>query len=133
VTFKKDSDGFYATLASGGVNYLIEGGVNSGNARVLREGIECPSLSPDNTKIAYKERIPGVAGWHLRIYDVTSAADYRLSAEDRRVDDQVEWLDNSHILYNMTGEHNDVYVLAVDNSQPPRVFRRDAYSPGLVR
>ena len=57
VTFAPgDSDTFYATLATGGKTYLIEGSVRGAHARViLHENVECPSLSPDGTRIAYKK------------------------------------------------------------------------------
>src|SRR6188768_2091036 len=55
VTFDpSDSDHFYATLGTGGVHYLVEGRVSEGAMTVLRDGVECPSLSPDGKQIAYK-------------------------------------------------------------------------------
>ena len=43
-------------MATGGKTYLIEGSVAERTARVLHENVECPSLSPDGTRIAYKSR-----------------------------------------------------------------------------
>ena len=57
VTFARDGNRFFATLRSGGKNYLVEGDVDARTARVLREGVECPSLSPDNTRIVFKSRV----------------------------------------------------------------------------
>ena len=57
VTFAADSDTFYATLSSGGVNYLIVGRVTTRRVQVVRADVECPSLSPDGTHIAYKHRV----------------------------------------------------------------------------
>ena len=56
VTFKPNSDGFYATLQTGGRIYLIEGDVSSRTAKVIGDDVECPSLSPDGKKIAFKVR-----------------------------------------------------------------------------
>src|SRR5688572_3971596 len=78
LTFKADSNQFYATLATGGQNYLVEGDIDGRTARVVRAGVECPSLSPDNTRIAYKRRVrQGV--WQLRVLDLVSEADTALS------------------------------------------------------
>ena len=82
VTFAPDSDTFYATLSSGGVNYLVVGRVTTRRARVLRTGVECPSLSPDGTHIAYKHRI-GRDAWQLWLFDLQTGAERALSSETR--------------------------------------------------
>src|ERR1700710_2559551 len=91
VTFAKDPNRFYATLGTGGVHYLVEGDVREKSMRVLREGVECPSLSPDGKQIAYKSRIGTEPRWHLRVLDVATLADHPV-AESHSIDDQVEWL-----------------------------------------
>lgn len=45
VTFVGESPRFYATLATGGRTYLIEGNVTTRSAVALRENAECPSVS----------------------------------------------------------------------------------------
>ena len=59
-----------ATLSSGGRHYLIKGSVNGRDARVIHEGVECPSLSPDNHRIAFKKRIGYAArvGLAMRLF-----------------------------------------------------------------
>src|SRR5215213_3333501 len=47
VTFAADPNRFYATLATGDHHYLVEGDIAARSLRVLRDGVECPSLSPD--------------------------------------------------------------------------------------
>ena len=47
VTFAPDGKKFCATLASGGKIYLVEGNVSARKLHVVREGVECPSFSPD--------------------------------------------------------------------------------------
>jgi hypothetical protein len=134
VTFAQDGNRFYATLASGGVNYLIEGNVDTGEARVVRPGVECPSLSPDNTRIAYKHMVnrPGV--WQLRVLDLQSGAETALSSETRSVDDQVDWLDDAHVMYHITGARGaDIWVLRTDGTEPPKLLREYAYSPAVIR
>ena len=134
ITFARDGNRFFATLASGGTKYLVEGDVAKRTARVLRTGVECPSLSPDNTRIAYKSLLNREGMWQLRVYNLTTEADVPLAKETRSVDDQVDWLDNEHVLYHITGENGaDVWALRTDGSEPPRVLRHFAYSPAVVR
>ena len=76
--------------------YLIEGSLITKEARTVRENVECPSLSPDNTRLAFKKRVsnaPGPVVWRLYSLDLATGVETRL-AETRNVDDQVEWLDN---------------------------------------
>ena len=134
VTFAKDSKHFYATLATGGTPYLVQGDIASRTVRVLYKHVECPSLSPDNTRIAFKRLTDH--GWRIHVLDLATMTDTPLVAETRSVDDQVEWLDDHHILYTPmvdapTGEN--VWMLATDGSEPPRLLLSLAYSPVVVR
>ena len=134
VTFTQDSNRFYATLASGGVKYLVEGDAAGRTARVLRTGIECPSLSPDNTRIAYKHLLRADGFWQLRVHDLRTGMDTVLSREERSVDDQVEWADNDRVMYHITGERGaDVWSLRADGSEPPVLVREYSYGPAVVR
>jgi hypothetical protein len=134
VTFAQDGSRFYATLASRGTKYLIEGNMDTRDGRVVRTGVECPSLSPDHTRIAYKHLIGAAGMWQLRVYDLRTGLDLPLTAETRSVDDQVDWLDDEHVIYHMTGSRGaDVWVLRTDNSEGPRILRHHAYSPSVVR
>ena len=126
VTFADGDDRFYATLATRGKTYLIEGDVRARRARVLHENVECPSLSPDQTRIAYKKRTGDA--WRLHVLDLETLADTPL-AETRSVDDQVEWLDNGRILYGIAA---DTWEIAADGSGAPRKFLDDALSPAVV-
>jgi hypothetical protein len=134
VTFAQDSNRFYATLQSGGVKYLVEGNAAARTARVVRTGIECPSLSPDNTRIAYKHLLRADGFWQLRVHDLRTGTDTTLSREERSVDDQVEWADNDRVMYHITGERGaDIWSLRADGSEPPALVRQYAYAPAVVR
>ena len=136
VTFARDSNRFYATLATGGVKYLVEGDVDARTARVLAPDVECPSLSPDNTRVAYKKAFTDERGigWHLHVLDLRTMVDTALDAETRSVDDQVEWLDDGHVMYHLTGTRGaDIWVLATGAPEPPRILVPLAYSPAVVR
>ena len=127
VTFARDSNRFYATLATRGKIYLVEGNVAAKRLRVVREDVECPSLSPDNKRIAYKKRMK--EGWRLHVLDLATGVETPL-AETRSVDDQVEWLDNRRILYGLDAA---IRVTLADGSGRPRILIPDAQSPAVVR
>jgi hypothetical protein len=139
VTFAKQDAVFYATLASGGTNYLIEGNARTHTARVLRDGVECPSLSPDNRRIAFKRRMPGIRlHWSVQVFDLESGKETTL-AETRSVDDQVEWLDDNTILYAIPSglqkarASMDIWAVPADGSGSPRLVAENADSPAVVR
>ena len=126
VTFVNDRR-FYATLQTSGDIYLVEGEVETRRARIVAEGVECPSLSPDRTRIAYKSRRGNA--WRLHVLDLATGRRTAL-AEKRSVDDQVEWLNDSEILYGLEG---NIWAVPADGTGEPRVFVRDALSPAVVR
>jgi hypothetical protein len=137
VTFA-DDDTFYATAATGGHTYLVRGSIAQRRMESLRSDVECPSLSPDRTRIAFKKHgnlPPGQ--WRLAVYDLRTGQE-TLLAEPRSVDDQVEWLDNDQILYGMpraaaAAATQDVWVVPADGTGTARVFVHDAWSPSVVR
>lgn len=125
ITFAADPNRFYATLATGSHHYLVEGDVAARSLRVLRDGVECPSLSPDGKQIAYKSRIGEENRWHLRVLDVATLADHPV-AEPRSVDDQAEWLDDDTLAYSVG---NNVYTVPADGSGAAELLVKDASSP----
>jgi hypothetical protein len=135
VTFAHDGNTFYATLRTQGSAYLIEGQVDTREARVLMQGAECPSLSPDQSRIAFKKRLGGSGGWwQLSLYDVSSHGVRPLSGDTESVDDQVEWLDASSLIYfRPNADGNIVWRLEVDGGTPPQPFVREGFSPVVVR
>jgi hypothetical protein len=136
VTFTNDSNRFYATLGSGNVKYLVEGNIEARTAQVVATGVECPSLSPDNTRIAYKKAYtdPRGIGWTLHVLELATRADTALAAETRSVDDQVEWLDDGRLMYHQPSSRGaDIWVIGIDGGTPPRVLVPLAYSPAVVR
>lgn len=137
-TFANDNDTFYATLQTGSVSYLVRGSVDKRTLELLRPGVECPSISPDNTRIAFKKRIgTQTRGW-WQIAVLTLAApqqDSLVASETRSVDDQVEWLDDERVAYHLTGGATaaDLWAVRVDGTGPPELLIASAYSPAVVR
>ena len=122
VTFADDDDTFYATAASGSTTWLMRGSLRAKSMVSLRTDAECPSLSPDQTKIAYKKRLDGKAreAWRLAVLDLRTGQE-SLLAETRSVDDQVEWLDDNRLLYGLSrpgsdATTSDVWVVPADGS-----------------
>ena len=131
VTFDPhDADRFYATLATGGHTYLVRGSISERSMRTLQENVECPSISPDGTRIAYKKRVgSGSRPWRLTVLDLRTMQETPLNGTEG-IDDQAEWLDADHVLYGMGGQ---IHVVPADGSRLPTVFRADGDSPALVR
>ena len=135
VTFAPDGNTFYATLRTKGSAYLIEGDVDARTAKVLLQGAECLSLSPDRARVAFKKRLGGAGGWwQLSLYDLSTHASRALSGDSESVDDQVEWLDASNLIYfRPNAEANIIWRLPVDTGGPPQAFVREGFSPAVVR
>jgi dipeptidyl aminopeptidase/acylaminoacyl peptidase len=137
VTFARDSNRFYATLATGGTAYLIAGDIAKKQARIIYEKVECPSLSPDNQRVAFKRLNPDY-GWQLYLLDLSTMVETPLAAETRSIDDQVEWLDNKQILYTLSDDNasatpgENIWVLPIDGNAGPRIFQTRASSPAVV-
>ena len=130
VTFARDSDRFFATLATGGRTYLIEGSVAGRRAHVIHENVECPSLSPAGTRIAFKKRTGSAeTPWRLTVLDLRTMRETPL-AEVRSVDDQAEWLDDDHVLYGLGGA---VWTVRADGGGRPARLVAGAFSPAVVR
>ncbi len=126
VTFDAtDSNRFYATLATGKHHYLVEGNVAARSLRVLRDGVECPSLSPDGRQIAFKSRIGKGDYWRLHVLDLADLADHAV-AETRSIDDQAEWLDDGTLVYS---DGKNVYTVPADGSGEEQLLIPDASSP----
>jgi hypothetical protein len=58
-------------------------------------------------------------------------------AETRNVDDQVEWLDNSTVLYGVPRASpgsgaTDTYAVPADGSGAPKLFIPGAWSPSVA-
>lgn len=137
VTFTPDTRHFYATLSTNRQHLLVKGDIANASAAAVHENVECPSLSPDASRIAYKKRFmaDGRVFWQLHILDLATGRETPLS-EKRSVDDQLEWLDNDHVLYALpetdSSASADIWLTAVNGASAPRLFLKKAYSPSVA-
>ncbi|WP_329216589.1 TolB-like translocation protein [Streptomyces sp. NBC_01485] len=135
VTFAADDRTFYATLATKGRTYLIKGDLSTRTATTLHTNVECPSLSPDGTRIAFKKRVKGLpkdAPWHLYVLDLRTLRETPLT-EPRSVDDQPVWRNAHTIVYALPGDYGaDLYTVPADGTGKPRRISTAAVSPAFV-
>lgn len=139
VTFTDDPNRFYATLGTGDEFLLVEGDVAAREAVVLTDDLECPSLSPDGSRVAFKVRHVdsfGLVSWSLAVLDLTTMQRTDL-AETRNVDDQVEWLDDNTVMYGVDDRDSfsprtEVWRVPADGTGEPTLLLDGAWSPVMV-
>ncbi|MFF4114140.1 TolB family protein [Streptomyces sp. NPDC001714] len=135
VTFASDDNTFYATLATKGSTYLVRGDLRTRTVTTLHPNVECPSLSPDGTRIAYKKRVKGLpkdAPWRLYVLDLRTMRETPL-AETRSVDDQAVWKDAHTVVYALPGDYGaDLYQVPADGTGKARRISVSAVSPAYV-
>lgn len=129
---------FYATASSQGNIWLVKGDLAARILTVVATGVECPSISPDGQRIAFKKSASGtlVGDRHPAVLDIATG-EVTVLGEDRNIDDQIEWLDNSTVLYGIprddTGQDSDIWMLSTDPGAGPQLFIQHAWSPAVVR
>lgn len=136
VTFARDDNRFYATVSTKGRTHLVEGDMRTWSARALRRNAECPSLSPDNSRIVFKKKVSGDPRrpWRLYVLEVSTMRERPL-VEARSVDDQAAWLDDRTVAYALPGEKgrgSDIWTVPADGAGSPRLLVPDASSPAPV-
>jgi hypothetical protein len=137
VTFTDDDNVFYATAATGGATWLVRGDLAARTLTSVKQTAECPSVSPDGTRIAYKKDVStGVdAHWSIAVLDLATGKE-TVMPDARNIDDQVEWLDDDTLLYTMPGAEtgdSDVWAIPADGSGASAVFIPHASSPSVLR
>jgi len=134
LSFAADDNTFYATMATGPHFYLVRGDVAAETVTVLTDGVECPSLSPDGSRLVYKRRLPDLS-WRLEVYDLATARRTPL-AEPGTVDDQGTWLDEGTVAYGRLDEATGavgLWSVPADGSGAPTRLAADAESPSAPR
>jgi hypothetical protein len=142
VTFISNSPGFYATLHTSGQFLLVQGDLHHREMRVVAQDVECPSLSPDQTRVAFKRRQPMPGGgfvWRLSVIELATGKVTVLGAETRNVDDQVEWLNDEELAYELPVDPHrsratsNVWGLRADGNGQPRLVVARGASPSASR
>ncbi|MBP2473351.1 hypothetical protein JOF53_002223 [Crossiella equi] len=102
VTFTPDNRTFYATVSTGGRTHLVRTDYAAWEAEAVRENVECPSLSPDGRRLAFKKRIDSdeTRPWRIHILDLATMTETPV-AEPAGIDDQVGWLDENTLVYGL--------------------------------
>lgn len=134
LTVARDDRTFYATLASGGYTWLVKGDLAERRLESLRRDAECPSLSPDGTKVAYKKRIGRLGPWELAVLDLKTGEERRLPGT-AGVDDQATWLDDDRLAFAAVPKDaklSSIHVVPADGSAAAVVLIPDAASPSPV-
>ena len=134
VAFGPDADRFYATLSTDVERYLVVGSLAGRRLKVVATGSASEALSPDGKRLVIKKRVGNRGSWQLLVLDLATQREQALNQGQRSVDDQVEWLDDEHVVYHeATGEGTGIWVVAADGQTPPRLLVADAYSPSVQR
>lgn len=133
-----DGNAFYATASSQGNIWLVRGDLAARTLTVAATGVECPSISPDGRRIAFKKSASGslVGERHPALLDLATGTITVLDGQ-RNIDDQIEWLDDNTILYGLprdeTGQDSDIWSLSTLPGARPELFIEHAWSPAVVR
>ncbi|MEO3773289.1 hypothetical protein [Micromonospora sp. B9E7] len=132
VTFTADDNRFYATMSTGGRRYLVRGDFAARTVETLKENVECPSLSPDGSRLAFKEAVDAdpAKGWRLSVLDLATMR-VTATAETASVDDQAAWLDGATLAYTLRQDDGrpDVWSVPADGSGAPKLVIPGAESP----
>lgn len=138
VTFV-DDETFYATVATGGNTWLVEGDLAGRTLTGISENAECPSISPDGTRVAFKVDVDPSRKvvWQIAVQDLATGERMLLEDGPRGLDDQVEWLDDDTLLYGIQRTDDpgvtDVWSVDVDPTAEPTLLIEQAWSPTVVR
>lgn len=123
-----DSDQFYATVGVGANTQIVRGTISNSTMRVVHENATCPEISPDGSTLVVKERTEGDF-FQLVAIDVETG-ERRNLPEARSVEDQVEFLDDSTIIYGLPNEAEgteaqpawDIWSLDLNGGQPQLII-----------
>ena len=129
-----DNDRFYATLSTPDHRYLVTGSVAGRRLEVIATGLANEAVSPDGRRLLVKKQTGDRGFWQLVVFDLESHREVSLNQGLRSVDDQVEWLDDGHVVYHeVTEDGTGIWMLPTDGTTAPRLLIADAFSPAVQR
>ena len=138
VTFA-DDETFYATVATGGRTWLVEGDLTGRTLTSVSPDAECPALSPDGSRVAFKVDVdPGRrVVWQIAVEELATGERTLLEAGPRGLDDQVEWLDDDTLMYGLPRADEpgvtDTWAVDTTSEATPRLLIEQAWSATVVR
>lgn len=138
VTFA-DDETFYATVATDGRTWLVEGDLTRRTLTTVSPDAECPALSPDGDRVAFKVDVdPGRrVVWQIAVEDLATGERTLLESGPRGLDDQAEWLDDDTVIYGMPRADEpgvtDVWSVDATADAEPQLLVEEAWSPSVVR
>lgn len=134
ITFFNDSNSFLVTVMYSGVPYLAKGTLDEKKIEIITDRIECPSLSPDNKKIVFKERISKTE-WRIIVMVLSNLT--RISTSElENVDDQVEWYDNDNLVYskiNYETQKINLMKASANGDGKPELLIEHGMSPSMIQ
>jgi len=129
VAFESDGDRFFATVSTATQRYLAAGSIGEQRLTTLRSGVANEALAPDGRHLVVKRLNDERGVWQLAVIDLRTWVERDLNQGPRSVDDQVEWLDNDHVMFHdVVDDTTAIWLLPIDGIAAPRVFVRDAFS-----
>lgn len=132
VSFADDDNTFYATLATRGERYLVRGDFAAKHVETLAINVECPSISPDGSRLAFKQAVDNdpLKGWRIAVLDLASM-EVTVLAEERSIDDQPAWLDATTVGYTYRSPDGvpSVWKVPADGTGAPVKVADNAESP----
>ncbi len=134
ITVAADDTTFYATLASGGLNWLVKGDLKAKTVKSVRQNAECPSLSPDGTRVAYKKRPTPLDKWELVVLDLRTNQEVKLPGTGG-IDDQAAWIDERTLAFGMAKDEKKtaIFFVPADASAPAHAEIDNGASPVSVK
>ena len=130
LTFAADGDTFYATMATGKQTWLIKGSISKQTAHTIHDNVECPSLSPDGTRIGYKKAVghnPTV--WRFHVLDLATGKETRSPRRGRSTTRS----NGSTTRTSSTAWRDDLDRQRRRHRAPARLWLPEADSPAVVR
>lgn len=134
ITFQPDDVHFYVTMGSAGQTWLMRGDLAKRTLTSVISNVECPSLSPDGTRVAFKKRVSAdlSAPWRLYVLDLATLKETPL-AETRSIDDQAAWLNDDTVMYQVPQAAGyDIWEVPADGTGSPKILIRNGHSPAVV-
>jgi hypothetical protein len=135
VTVAADDRTFYATLGTASRVWLVRGDLTRRSVESMRPNVECPSLSPDGTRVAFKKRVSRLGPWELHVVKLSDGEEIRLPGT-AGIDDQAEWTNDDRLIFGSIpagGGTTSLFIVPADGSAPAQLLVAGAMSPSVIR